>query len=263
MVLALDIGNTNLTLGCIDDSRIHFVARLATDHVKTDVQYAIEIKNILAFYQIHLEELEGAIISSVVPPLSAPLKKAITLITGRETLLVGPGLKTGLNILIDNPAQLGSDLVVGAVSALHDYQPPVAIFDMGTATTISVIDKNGSYIGGHILPGVMISLATLSQRAAQLPDISLENPKTNIGRNTIDCMQSGIVNGNAAMLDGMLERIEDELGMAVTAVATGGISQFIIPHCKRHFIYDENMLLKGLYLLYKKNRKEAVKNERK
>lgn len=255
MILTLDIGNTNLTLGCMDDEKIHFVARLATDQFKTDMQYAVEIKDILTFFNVSLKDLEGSIISSVVPPLSGALKKALTLITGKTPLIVGPGLKTGLNILIDNPAQLGSDLVVGAVSALHDYHPPIVVFDMGTATTISVIDKNGSYIGGHIFPGVAISLAALSNRTAQLPGISLENPKTTIGRNTIDCMQSGIVNGNAAMIDGMIERIEEELGMPVTAVATGGISQFIIPHCRRKLIYDENMLLKGLYLLYKKNRK--------
>lgn len=255
MILAIDIGNTNITLGCISENKIHFVARLATDHLKTDVQYAMELENILRFYRVDPNGLDGAIVSSVVPPLSAALKKAVTLLTGKETLLVGPGLKTGLNILIDNPAQLGSDLVVDAVAALHDYKPPIVIFDMGTATTISVVDKNGAYVGGYILPGVMISLATLTQRAAQLPGISLENPKTGIGKNTIECMQSGIVNGNAAMLDGMVDRIEKELGMPVTAVATGGISQFIVPHCKRSFIYDENMLLKGLYLLYKKNQK--------
>lgn len=255
MILALDIGNTNLTLGCMDDNKIHFVSRLATDYSKTDMQYAVEIKNILEFFHVDFKDLDGSIISSVVPPLSGALKKAIALITGKTPLMVGPGLKTGLNILIDNPAQLGSDLVVGAVSALHDYKPPIVIFDMGTATTISVIDTNGSYIGGHILPGVAISLAALSNRTAQLPGISLENPKTTIGRNTIDCMQSGIVNGNAAMIDGMIERIEDELKMPVTAVATGGISQFIIPHCKRKLVHDEDMLLKGLYLLYKKNKK--------
>lgn len=255
MILTVDIGNTNITLGCMDDEKIRFVARLATDHCRTDMQYAMDIRNILAFYEVDLDNLAGSIISSVVPPLSGAMRKAITLVTGKTPMVVGPGLKTGLNILIDNPAQLGSDLVVDAVSALHDYEPPIVIFDMGTATTISVIDKNGSYIGGHIFPGVAISLASLSSRAAQLPGISLENPKTAIGRNTIDCMQSGIVNGNAAMIDGMIERVEDELGMPVTAVATGGISQFIIPHCKRKVIHDEDMLLKGLYLLYKKNKK--------
>lgn len=255
MILALDIGNTNLTLGCIEDDNILFEARISTDHSKTGIQYAVEIKGVLDFYRIEPSNVDGVIISSVVPPLSAPLKNALQMITGKTPILVGPGVKTGLNILIDNPAQLGSDLVVGAVAALNLYKPPLIIFDMGTATTISVINENGAYIGGYILPGVMISLDALASRTSQLPKISLESPKTTIGKNTVECMQSGIINSNASMIDGMIERIEKELGQHATAIATGGIAQFITTYCKRKIVTVDNLLLQGLNLLYKKNTK--------
>ncbi|MGI6031165.1 MAG: type III pantothenate kinase [Eubacteriales bacterium] len=254
MVLAIDIGNTNIVLGGIKDGEIRFVARLATDSLKTEDQYGVEIKNILQLYSINLTEIDGGIISSVVPPLSNILKSALSKIIHRPPLVVGPGVKTGLNILMDNPAQLGSDLVVNAVAGLAEYKPPLIIIDMGTATTISVVDEKGNYIGGGIYPGVRISLDALSGRAAQLPYISLENPRHAIGKNTIDCMRSGVIYGNAAMIDGMIDRIEDELRQPATTIATGGISQFIVPHCRRQVVYDADLLLKGLYLIYQKNR---------
>lgn len=263
MVLAIDIGNTNIVMGCIgmEDGNIRFVARLATDPLKTEDQYSVEMKNILQLYGIDLAAIDGGIISSVVPPLSNTLKAAVSKIIHRPPLVVGPGVKTGLNILMDNPAQLGSDLVVNAVAALAQYKPPLIVIDMGTATTISVVDAKGNYIGGCIYPGVNISLAALSSRTAQLPGISLERPRHAIGKNTIDCMRSGVIYGSAAMVDGMIDRFEQELeqsapaGMAppATTIATGGISQFIVPHCRKKVVYDADLLLKGLYLIYKKN----------
>lgn len=253
MILAIDIGNTNIVLGCIDDQKIYCVARMSTDHLKTVEQYAIEIQSIIQLYHLSFDHIEGAIISSVVPPLSNTLKEAVQLITKLEPLIVAPGLKTGLNILMDNPAQLGSDLVVTAVAALAEYRHSVIIIDMGTATTMAALDKNGSYVGGAIMPGVKLSIDSLSRRTAQLPGISLEVPKRIIGKNTIECMTSGCIAGNAAMLDGMIERMEDELGYPMTTIATGGLAKFIIPCCKKHIIYDENLLLKGLHILYKKN----------
>ena len=208
----------------------------------------------LQFLEIDRHAIDGTIISSVVPPVLNSFKTAIVKLTGKQPLIVGPGIKTGLNILIDNPAMAGGDLIVAAVAALSEYKPPLLIVDMGTATTITAIDKNGSFLGGSIFPGVKISAEALSGKTAQLPAISLEMPKRAIGRNTIDCMQSGLMMGTAAMLDGMIERMETELGEKATTVVTGGIARFIIPMCKTNMIYDKDLLLKGLRILYENNR---------
>lgn len=254
MILAIDVGNTNIVIGGIDDEKIVFMARTATDRTKTEDQYGIQIKNILELYDINARQLEGSIISSVVPPISRAVSAAVQMVSGIKPMIVGPGLKTGLNILMDNPASVGSDLIVNAIAALEQWTPPIIIIDMGTATTISVVDKNRNYIGGCIMPGVLVSLDALSSMAAQLPHISLEDPKKAIGKNTIDCMRSGVVYGNAAMLDGYIDRIEEELGEKANVVATGGLSKGIVPYCKKTVHYSEELLLKGLYIVYKKNK---------
>ena len=255
MILAIDIGNTNIVLGCIEDKTILKEVRLATDLLKTSDQYCVELKSMLDLLEISVSGIEGVIISSVVPPVLNSFKTAIIKLTGITPLVVGPGIKTGLNILLDNPALAGGDLIVGAVAALNDYKPPLLIIDMGTATTITAIDSHGSFLGGSIFPGVKISAEALSGRTAQLPAISLEAPKKAIGRNTVDCMRSGLIMGTAAMLDGMIDRMEEELGEPATVVATGGIARFIIPMCKRKMIYDKDLLLKGLRILYENNKK--------
>ena len=254
MILAIDIGNTNIVLGCIDGKSILKEARMATDTVKTSDQYCAELKSMLDLLEISVKKIEGVIISSVVPPVLNSFKTAIVKLTGIIPLVVGPGIKTGLNILLDNPALAGGDLIVGAVAALDQYKPPLLIIDMGTATTITAIDSNGSFLGGSIFPGVKISAEALSGKTAQLPAISLEAPQKAIGRNTIDCMRSGLMMGTAAMLDGMIERMEAELGASATVVATGGIARFIIPMCKREMIYDKDLLLKGLRIIYENNK---------
>lgn len=254
MLLVIDVGNTNIVLGCIDNDKIKFTARMSTDRKQTADQYAVQIKNIIELHRVNPKDVNGSIISSVVPPVLNALKGAVRLSMGVESIIVGPGVKTGLNILMDNPAQVGSDLIVNAVGAIREYKPPIVIFDMGTATTISAIDKNKNYIGGSILPGVKISLDALSSTAAQLPAINLDEPKRIIGKNTIECMRSGVILGNAAMVDGMIDRFEQELGEKATVVATGGISRFIVAHCRHQIIYDGDLLLKGLNILYKKNR---------
>lgn len=256
MILALDVGNTHIVMGCIEDMEISHIMRMETDRNRTEYEYAVTIKQILDFYNIRTDNFEGAIISSVVPPLTATLKRAVQLITGIESIVVGAGLKTGLNILIDNPAQLGSDLVVGGVAALDSYAPPMIILDMGTATTISVIDKKANYIGGAIVPGVGISLDALSSGTSQLPKIPIDAPKKAIATNTIDCMKSGAVFGTAAMVDGMIDRYEKELGYEVNVIATGGLAKTIIPNCSHKIIYDEDLLLRGLAVIYKKNKKK-------
>ena len=257
MLLAIDIGNSNIVIGGIDEEKIHFEARIATDRIKTSDQYGVEIKNMLDLFRVPVEEVEDCIISSVVPPVFNAVRTGVVKVTGMEPIVVGPGIKTGLNIQMDDPASVGSDRIVIAVAALQEYKPPIILVDMGTATTISVLDQNGSLIGGCVCPGVKISLDALTNRTALLPGISLDQPKRAIGRNTIDCMRSGIMLGTACMLDGLIERMENELGMKTTVLLTGGIGKFILPMCQTKMIYEEDLLTKGLAILYQENRRLA------
>ncbi len=255
MILAIDVGNTNILIGVIDSKKTYFIERLTTTIGKTNLEYAVSLKSILEIYHISPDQLEGAIVSSVVPPLNRTLLTAIKKITGLNAMLVGSGMKTGLNILMDNPKSVGSDMIVNSVGALTEYEPPIIIIEMGTATTMSVIDKSGRYVGGAILPGLRVSLDSMSANTAQLPRISLDTPRRVIGKNTVDCMRSGVIFGNAAMIDGMLDRIEDELGEQACIIATGGIAKIILPLCKHTITYDGALLMKGLLHLYEKNRK--------
>ena len=255
MLLAIDIGNTNLVIGCIHDDKILFKARIATDRSRTSDQYGVEIKNMLEAYGVSRDEIEDCIISSVVPPVFNSVKTGVIKVLGKQPMVVGPGLKTGLNIHVDVPSQVGSDRIVIAVAALSEYKAPLILMDLGTATTIEVVEPENRYIGGCIFPGVRISLDALTSRAAQLPGISLDKPKCVIGKNTVDCMRSGMMYGTAAMLDGLIERMEEELGHKSTIIATGGMAQFVTPLCKREIILDKDLLLKGLNIIYKKNKK--------
>lgn len=255
MLLAIDIGNTNLVIGCIHDDKILFKARIATDRSRTSDQYGVEIKNMLEAYGVSRDQIEDCIISSVVPPVFNSVKTGVIKVLGKQPMVVGPGLKTGLNIHVDVPSQVGSDRIVIAVAALSEYKAPLILMDLGTATTIEVVEPENRYIGGCIFPGVRISLDALTSRAAQLPGISLDKPKCVIGKNTVDCMRSGMMYGTAAMLDGLIERMEEELGHKSTIIATGGMAQFVTPLCKREIILDKDLLLKGLNIIYKKNKK--------
>ncbi len=254
MILAVDIGNTNIVIGCIENGRNIFMDRLSTNRSKTLLEYAIDFKSILEIYHIDTEKLEGGIISSVVPPVTGVVRSAIEKVTGKSIMLVEPGIKTGLNILMDNPAQVGSDLIVNAIAAIHEYKAPLIIIDMGTATTISVVDEKKNYIGGMILPGLKVSLESLVSGTSQLPRISLESCKRLIGKNTTECMKSGVIYGNASCIDGMIARIQEELQQKATIVATGGLAAIVAPYCKENVIYDDELLLKGLYLIYCKNK---------
>jgi len=253
MILAIDIGNTNIVIGCIKNDKILFVERLSTDHTKTVLEYAISFKNVLELYHLKSEDIHGTIISSVVPPVTSSIQEAVEKITQNHILTIGPGVKTGLNILMDNPAQLGSDLVANAVAAINEYTAPLIVFDLGTATTISVIDEKKNYIGGIILPGIRVSSDSLTSQTAQLPRISFDAPKKIIGKNTIECMKSGVIYGNAAVMDGMIQRIEKELGQTATVLATGGLAEKIVPFCSEEIMLDNGLLLKGLNYIYKKN----------
>ena len=255
MILAVDIGNSNIVFGGVEGNDIVFEARIRTETTKTSDEYCVDLKIILDVYHVKPEVIEGAIISSVVPQVLNSVKTAILKLTGKTSLVVGPGLKTGLNIKIENPAQTGADLVVGCVAALREHKAPMIVIDMGTATTMIVLDETGSLIGGSISPGVKISLDALTEGTALLPGLQLDQPKKAIGRNTIDCMRSGIMMGAACMIDGMIERMEEELGYETTVIATGGIAKFVIPMCKKKIVYDKDLLVKGLATLYRENKR--------
>lgn len=255
MILAVNIGNTNITIGAVKGKTIVFQARLRTDTTKTSDEYAIDLKMLLAIRDIPTSEIEGAIVSSVVPQVLNALKTALTKLFSKNILVVGPGIRTGLNIRIDNPAQTGADLVVGCVAALKLEKPPLIVIHLGTATTLMVLDQNGAMIGGSICPGIRISMEALTQRAALLPGLQLDAPRRTIGRNTVECMRSGIMVGAAAMLDGMVERMEEELGRKCTVIATGGIARFVIPMCRTPMIYDKDLIVKGLAALYRDNKR--------
>ena len=255
MILTVDIGNSNVVLGGVREDTIVFEARLRTEATKTSDQYCVDLKILLDMYGVRPEDVEGCIISSVVPQVLNSFQTAIKKLTGKTSLVVGPGIKTGLDIRLENPGQTGADLVVADVAALREHKPPLIVIDMGTATTMSVLDENGAHIGGCIIPGVRISMDALTDRTALLPGLQLDQPKRAIGRNTIDAMRSGIMIGTACMLDGMIDRMEQELGSKTTVIATGGIAKFIVPLCKTPIIYDKDLLIKGLVALYRDNKK--------
>ena len=256
MILAVDIGNSNIVFGGVEGDKIVFEARIRTESTKTSDEYCVDLKILLDVYHVSPEDVEGTIISSVVPQVLNSVRTAILKLTGKAPLVVGPGIKTGLNIRIDNPAQTGADLVVGSVAALREHEAPLIVIDMGTATTMIVLDENGSFIGGSISPGVKISLDALTERTALLPGLQLDQPKRAIGRNTIDCMRSGLMMGAACTTDGMIDRMEEELGYSTTVIATGGIAKFVLPMCRHEIIYDKDLLVKGLAALYRENKRK-------
>jgi len=255
MILAVDIGNSNIVIGGVEGDRIVFESRIRTDATKTSDEYCVDLKILLDVQGVDTSSIEGSIIASVVPQVLNSFQTAILKLTGKTSLVVGPGLKTGLKIEIENPAQTGADLVVGCVAALREHKPPLIVVDMGTATTVVVLDESGALIGGSISPGVKISMDALTERTALLPGLQLDQPKRAIGKNTIDCMRSGIMLGTACMLDGLIARMEAELGCKTTVVATGGIAKFVLPMCQTPVIYDKDLIIKGLAALYRDNKR--------
>ncbi len=253
MILTLDIGNTTMNLGLFDGNELVLRTRLATERQKTDDQLAVDLSNLLSMYHISLSEISGAIISSVVPELTDYITEALKKLIGKEPLCLSPGVKTGLNILIDNPAQLGADLAAGAVGAVTHYPLPAFIVDLGTATKICAVDENNGFRGCMIAPGITISLKALTEKSSLLPTIRLEPPQKACGTNTIESMQSGIVLGTAAMVDGILDKFAEELGEPKTIVLTGGLASSIAKVCKHPVIEDKDLLLKGLKAIYDKN----------
>ena len=255
MILTIDVGNTNIVMGCVENGEVKSVCRLATNLNDLSSDYAMKMRQSFEFDGIDYKNFSGAILSSVVPQLNRAIRTAVKKVTGLDCMVVGAGLKTGVNIKLDDPGQLAGDLITGAVGALALYKPPLVVVDMGTATTIVAIDSEGAYLGGAIIPGIKLSYSALSSGTSLLPNIAIEAPKKCIGTNTVDSMKSGAVYGTAALIDGMIDRMETELGEPVTVVATGGLAGTVVPYCRRRIEYEPALLLKGLAILYEKNAK--------
>ncbi len=253
MILTVDVGNTNIVLGGFLNNELKFVSRIATNRYKTEDEYASKIMSILHLNNIQNSEITGSVISSVVPPLNHILKNAIKKAYNVNAMIVGPGIKTGINLLVDNPSSVGADMICACVAAHNMYSGASLILDMGTATKMMVVDENGAFLGVSIIPGVQIGIQALASTTAQLPQISLEAPKLVIAKNTTECMRSGVVYGNASMVDGMIDRIKKEIGKDMNIIATGGLSKSIIEHCFHKIVLDEHLLLNGLNIIYNKN----------
>lgn len=254
MILVLDIGNTNITLGVYRENELLFVSRMATDRTRLEDQYAIELREILDIHGVSFQQIDGTAISSVVPSVNLYLRRAIRRLTGKDPICVGPKTETGIIIDLKNTEIVGADLIVGCVAAAELFDEPCIILDMGTATTFVVMDEDRRMLGGAIAPGVGISLDALTSRTAQLPSVSLEAPGRFIGGSTVECMKSGLINGTACMIDGMCDHMEQELGKKCSVVATGGLSYEIIQQCEREITYSDTLLLEGLRIIYEKNK---------
>ena len=254
MILTIDIGNTSIALGGFEGDELKFVGRLSTDVTKTEDEYASKIMSILALHTVHKENIDGAIISSVVPALNLVMKSALRLVYDVDALMVCPGIKTGIGILCDSPSSVGADLICSCVAANELYSAPALIIDIGTATKMIVTNKNGAFIGVSIIPGVMMGLKALSNGTAQLPQVGLEAPATVIGKNTVDCMKSGVIFGHASLIDGMIDRINAEVGERLPVIVTGGYASVVVSHCNHKMVIDEYLVLKGLNLIYNKNK---------
>ncbi len=254
MILTADIGNTNITLGGFEGERLVFTARLSTNTAQTADEYAAKLLSTLSLYEVSRDAIDGAIISSVVPPLNDVLRRAIRFVCGAEALMVGPGIKTGINIHCDHPASVGADLICACVAAHHLYGSPALIIDMGTATKMMVMDKRGTFVGVSFMPGVRMGLQALADGTAQLPQVSLEAPNALVAKNTADCMRSGVIYGNAAMIDGMIDRFNEAMKTDLPVYATGGLASTVVGYCRHEITLDESMVLKGLNILYRKNK---------
>lgn len=253
MLLTIDVGNTNIKFGIYDGNELHRIIKISTDSHKTADEIAVELYTLFQVYSVDPFSIDGGIICSVVPRITNRLVAAVKSVTGVDSLVVGPGIKTGVNICIDDPATLGADLVVACAAAQSMYSPPCIVISMGTATAMFVVDSNRRMIGGTIAPGVSISLDALTNHGALLPAIALNAPKNIIGKNTDDSIRSGVVIGAACMLDGMIDKFEKELGEKCTIIATGGIAPMIVHNCSHDIILKDDLILEGLRIIYEKN----------
>ncbi len=256
MILTADIGNSTTTLALFEEGgRLALRSTTSTDPHTTGDQFAIQLFSLFQLHRVEPGQITGGIIASVVPPVTAAMAQAVERLTGRPPLIVGAGIRTGLDIRSDMHAQLGADIVAYCVGAVHKFDKcptPVIVVDLGTAITFSVLRGN-VYEGCVIAPGVRVGLEALSRQAAELPHISLAPPASLLGRNTVDAMQSGVIYGNASLMDGMLSRLDENLGATATVIATGSFAADVVPYCRHAIQQDPDLLLNGLYLLYQKN----------
>ena len=250
MILAVDAGNSNIVLGCMEGLEIRHTLRLKTDRAMSAAGYTVTLQAALAQAGFSVADFEGAILSSVVAAVTEPLRQALSALLSGPVLVVGKTVKTAIPLCIDQPETIGADLIA-AEGALAQYAPPLVLIDMGTATTFSVLDKSGTFLGGAIAPGVQLGAEALTQRTG-LPMAELSAPQSPLSRSTMDCLRSGIICGAAAMVDGMLDRLEAALGMPVTAIATGGLAHCVIPNCRRPVTLDDALLLRGLAVMYRR-----------
>ncbi|WP_020620863.1 type III pantothenate kinase [Paenibacillus daejeonensis] len=254
MILVMDVGNTNIVLGIYRDKELLHHWRLSTNRSATVDEYGMSIYNLFQYAKISLQQVEGVIISSVVPPLMRTLEQLCRQYIGKAPLVVGPGIKTGLNIRYENPREVGADRIVNAVAAIEKYGSPLIVVDFGTATTFDYIDEAGNYLGGAIVPGIGISTEALYQRAAKLPRIELVKPRSVIGRNPVTSMQAGIIFGYAGQVDGIVKRIRSEFGVHPKVIATGGLADLIAAESEAIHEVDPLLTLEGLRLVYDRNR---------
>ena len=255
MILAIDVGNSHIVIGMVENGDIRNIVRFHTDPRETATEHIIKLRQITDFYGLDPTAFEGSILSSVVPRVTESLKTALEALIGRRAMVVGPGIKTGMNLRVDEPGSVAADLITGGVAAASYYGTPAIVVDMGTATTLTVVDKNNCFRGGAIVPGIKLGYNALSAGTSLLPDVSILPPKKVVGSNTVDCMRSGAVYGTAAMIDGMIARMEAELGYPCTVVATGSLAADVLPCGTRPgIIVDGELLLRGLWKLYEKNR---------
>lgn len=253
MLLAVDIGNTNVVFGLYDGDTLAHTFRAATVHTRTEDEYAVLLLQLLSLHELSPKAVDAAIVASVVPPLTDVMADAIRRAFAREPVLVGPGLKTGIPVLYENPREVGADRIVNAVAAFERVHGPVIVVDFGTATTFDCISPKGEYLGGVIVPGLRVSLDGLLEHAAKLSRIELAAPPRVLGRNTTHALQSGLIIGHAAMVDGMIERLEAELGYESAVIGTGGLGKLIGKHTKRLETVDVNLTLDGLRILHARN----------
>lgn len=255
MILAIDMGNSNVKIGIVENEKKVIEERVHTDSTHTSLEYAEHILQLLGLYHVKKEEITGAVIASVVPPLTAVLSAAVNKVFGFRPMIVNGNLKTSVTFKgVDDPCYVGADLVAGAEAVCREYPLPCIMVNMGTATTIMLVDKDGDFRGGSILPGMKTALSALSDDAAILPEISLDEPGSPITLDTVECMRGGIIYGNAAQIDGIVERMEEEIGEACTVVATGGMARFCVPYCRHGVILDKDLLMKGLYYIWTENK---------
>ena len=254
MLLALDVGNTHVVVGLMEGLQVRRSFRIATRRDNAVGDYAVALSQLLELAEVDKRDVEQVIISSVVPPVTRALQGAAELLTGKAPLVVGQNVRCDLDVRIRQPETLAADLLTAAVGALDLYRPPLLLLDMGTATTISVLDADGAFRGGAILPGANLSLAALAGGTALLPDTPLAVPEYAIGDDPLSCMQSGCVLGAALLLDGMIDRMTAELGQEATVVATGGIAPVIAPACKHKMHMAGDLILRGLAVLYERNK---------